>query len=209
MMSRGKDGCDRLEGPAPADVDLDPKPVVVDRRTDDPATFLGLLCMLALTVIGACAMVWLVAVASDPTGYAGFAFFAAFSVLEAWLARNANQDRTGDRFRVDADGASLLRGDRVLRTIPFDGETGLHVNVSLDRDGGLEGVMYSIERGWRTFLLGSGAIAAGDLEHMWPVLRAAAWKHRVAVGATTPCCTSTSWSSASSRSPAWPWEGTG
>ena len=94
------------------------------------------------------------------------------------VIRQAAIQALGTKVVLDTDGVRVMRGDRVMEEIIF-GKT-VWMNVKLPEDG-LVGEIEGFSFG-RGLLNIHFAVSREDTARMWPLVEAAAWKHRMRLG---------------------------
>lgn len=105
-----------------------------------------------------------------------------FSPLIVWILRIAVIDLLEERVELESDRVRVMRGRAILKRIAFD-ET---VKVEAMPEGGNEEgkvVGYTFSKGWTTVSISSEyGYLQEDVERMWSVVEAAAWRHRMMLG---------------------------
>jgi hypothetical protein len=181
----------RLEGPIPEGVKDDLGPVEVTRPTGDRSSFRASLSILLIVVISIPFISWI----TWSTWSSGnrmdlvpplivLCVFTIIVPLLILLVRDAHKEMIGNRIILDTDRVRLLYNDRPLKDIPFNRDVRLDAFFNLSDDGSRpDEIGYAFAKGWYRIVFGTPeGVPKDDMDRMWPVIEAAAWKHRMVLG---------------------------
>jgi hypothetical protein len=164
-------------------VDKVPSSVVANKVVPTSGMFIYadafLVMFLALTILG----VWQLITSWDSGNpekrYYPVPFIilgSAFVIITAIAARNARIEKRSDRAITEMDRVSLMKDDRLLRTIEF----GKRVSVTLvsKENSPTDVIGYVFGRGLKEIRIDvARGYAQDDVTRMWPLVKAAIDKH--------------------------------
>jgi hypothetical protein len=185
MMSlREKNGC-RLVGPVPVNVKMDLDPVEAEITNKPWPIFLVALVVLLLAATTIPFDVISTAMSWTPGRYVDLVTIIIGTFLLVLLVpfvtvimRVLAYQVFGTRVVLSVDDLRVMRDDRILVTIQFDDKIGLNIRTHGESTSeSYEG--YNFIKGWKIVTF---ATSEEDRERLWPLVEAAAWKHRMLLG---------------------------
>jgi hypothetical protein len=183
----------RLTGPVPEDVDLDVEPVIIELLPKK-----GKRGTVLIIIYGAITTYLVIVLVSMLTGWGSdiedlhdhitiallVGVLAVITGTMTYAGLMEHREVVSDKLAIDPDGLRLLRDDRVLAEMTLNGRVSVDALFEPDSDGTwFEGIVFMLRKGFWEFYFGTHkGMSVEDLLRIWPVLRAAAWKHRMLAG---------------------------
>ena len=176
-------GKSRLQGPAPERVSTVKGPIVATTTIRPWWALIWLPLLLGLVGVLTVIRIWTypkgsVDVEDIVLSVGRLCILAAYYAIFFIVIRQAAIQALSTEVVLDTDSVRMMREGRVMEEIPFNKTIWMDINLPEDGlVGEIEG--FSFGRGLVNIHF---AVSREDTARMWPVVEAAAWKHRMRLG---------------------------